>query len=766
MSMCLYIVQVSSFQFQPFYFYIYCSFDVTDSVFRTTSYLSPSTLQAVSSIFSVNSFNLSPLPKSPPHANSVLTAAAMIASAAFQTLTLTILLLLRSISAACIRSCHAPNFPTNHVHVPYPFGFSPSCSIQLNCTSDGTISLHHFPIRTLSSDSLLVNLEAKCNRPITTFQSFFGSNYAPISSNGILLKNCSRPATPCKLPSTAVQTNFELYDCGGVNSSVSCYSEYGTETRFLSYEKVLESECRFLFSSISVATVNVSEISLDVQVVQIGWWIEGDCRCSENADCIHILSPVTRQGAHRCRCREGFVGDGFLDGEGCREEKQDCSASRFLMGKCGGTSRWVPLFGGIAAGILLMVCVGLFFCFIRRRSSLQTQRSTNKLITEASGGIKIPIYPYKEIEKATCGFSDKQMLGTGANGTVYSAKLSNEERVAIKRIKRTDTGSIEKVMNEIKLISAVSHPNLVRLLGCSIEKGEQLLVYEYMPNGTLAEQLQGTRGQGLPWATRLNIANETARAISYLHSHDPPIFHRDIKSSNILLDYNLKSKVADFGLSRLGEIEFSHISTAPQGTPGYLDPQYHQNFQLSDKSDVYSFGVVLVEIITGLKVVDFSRPQDEVNLAALASDRIVKGHLDDIIDRFLIDAQSDPWTLSSIHRVAELAFRCLTYHRDMRPTMTEVSEELEQIRIAKFLESEERHLSMSTSNLSSSSSSSNQCLEHLHLVIKNIAIQNNRPFTRCKTNSINLESPISPQDSWPSDQGSPSASSLLNNVIH
>ena len=116
---------------------------------------------------------------------------------------------------------------------------------------------------------------------------------------------------------------------------------------------------------------------------------------------------------------------------------------------------------------------------------------------------------------------------------------------------------------------------------------------------------------------------------------NPPIYHRDIKSTNILLDYDFNSKVADFGLSRLGMTESSHISTAPQGTPGYLDPQYHQCFHLSDKSDVYSFGVVLAEIITGLKVVDFTRPHTEINLAALAVDKIGSGCIDEIIDPIL-----------------------------------------------------------------------------------------------------------------------------------
>ncbi|KAK6115880.1 hypothetical protein DH2020_008149 [Rehmannia glutinosa] len=179
-----------------------------------------------------------------------------------------------------------------------------------------------------------------------------------------------------------------------------------------------------------------------------------------------------------------------------------------------------------------------------------------------------------------------------------------------------------------------------------------------MPNGTLSQHLQTEKGSKLPWPVRLTIASETAQAISYLHnSIHPPIYHRDIKSSNILLDYNYKSKVADFGLSRLGLIESSHISTAPQGTP------------------------------------------DEINLAAVAVDRIGRGCLDEIIDPFILGGDRDNWTISSVDKVAELAFRCLAFHRDMRPSMMDVAVELEQIRLSKWTYSE---MSVTTSNSSSS----------------------------------------------------------------
>jgi serine/threonine protein kinase len=241
-----------------------------------------------------------------------------------------------------------------------------------------------------------------------------------------------------------------------------------------------------------------------------------------------------------------------------------------------------------------------------------------------------------------------------------------------------------QLTNEIKLISSVSHPNLVQLLGCCIDNGEQILIYEYMPNGTILQHLHPDHGRNaLSWPLRLSIASETAKAIAYLHnSVHPPIYHRDIKSSNILLDQDFNPKVADFGLSRAARIELSHISTAPQGTPGYLDPEYHQNFHLSDKSDVYSFGVVLIEIITAMKVVDFSRGPTEVNLASLAVDWIGRGRVDELVDPLLIKSSSgcDDWIMNSIRKVAELAFRCLAFSKDVRPSMSEVADELELIR--------------------------------------------------------------------------------------
>ncbi|KAH9327132.1 hypothetical protein KI387_007310, partial [Taxus chinensis] len=209
-----------------------------------------------------------------------------------------------------------------------------------------------------------------------------------------------------------------------------------------------------------------------------------------------------------------------------------------------------------------------------------------------------------------------------------------------------------------------------------------LLVYDYASNGTLADHLHGETkaAKKLKWETRLNIALETAQALAYLHfSIKPPILHRDVKSSNILLDQNFRAKVADFGLSRLVPLEVSHISTGPQGTPGYVDPDYHICYRLTDKSDVYSFGVVLAELISAKKAVDITRNNRDIGLANLVVSTIQCGVLEELVDPNLeIDVK--PVVKDMVCRVAELAFRCLAAEKDDRPNMMEVAAQLQEIK--------------------------------------------------------------------------------------
>lgn len=260
-----------------------------------------------------------------------------------------------------------------------------------------------------------------------------------------------------------------------------------------------------------------------------------------------------------------------------------------------------------------------------------------------------------------------------------SGTLKDGRMVAVKRLYENNYKRVEQFMNEVEILSRLQHPNLVKLYGCtSRHSRELLLVYEYIPNGTVADHLHGKQANSgqLNLAVRLKIAIETANALAYLHRQD--IIHRDVKTNNILLDNNFKVKVADFGLSRLFPLDVTHVSTAPQGTPGYVDPEYYQCYQLTSKSDVYSFGVVLIELISSLQAVDINRNRNDINLSNMAIDRIQKHSLGDLVEPDL-GFERDYVVRSMITSVAELGFRCLQQTRDVRPSMDEVLQALREI---------------------------------------------------------------------------------------
>lgn len=221
------------------------------------------------------------------------------------------------------------------------------------------------------------------------------------------------------------------------------------------------------------------------------------------------------------------------------------------------------------------------------------------------------------------------------------------------------------------------------LYGCtSHHSDELLLVYEYVPNHTVYFHLQGdlARTATLPWHIRMKIAIETASSLSYLHASG--IIHRDVKTKNLLLTNSFSVKVADFGLSRLFPHDITHASTAPQGTPGYVDPDYHQCYQLTNKSDVYSFGVVLIELISSKLAVDMNRHKDEINLSNLALKKIQKGEFTELVDPNL-GFDSDNEVKRMIVSVAELAFQCLQREKELRPSMDEVLKVLMRIESGK-----------------------------------------------------------------------------------
>ncbi|KAF7133201.1 hypothetical protein RHSIM_Rhsim09G0104300 [Rhododendron simsii] len=365
-----------------------------------------------------------------------------------------------------------------------------------------------------------------------------------------------------------------------------------------------------------------------------------------------------------------------------------------MDGDAGISKHLILVLGTVIPGVvILLLCLVIIIIWRRNKrnhvSSYISSKNTSSdhlSRTDLEGGsayFGASVFSYAELEQATDDFDPSKELGDGGFGTVYHGKLLDGREVAVKRLYEHNFKRVKQFMNEVEILTRLSHPNLVILYGCtSRHSRELLLVYEYIPNGTVADHLHGDRAKegSLAWPIRMNIAIETARALAYLHLSD--VIHRDVKTDNILLDNDFRVKVGDFGLSRIFPILATHVSTSPQGTPGYVDPEYHRCFQLTEKSDVYSFGVVLVELISSLPAVDINRHRDDINLAYLAVNRIQNHAIHELIDPSL-GFESDPSIERMTFSVAEVAFRCLQLDKDMRPTMEEILEALMEIQAYK-----------------------------------------------------------------------------------
>lgn len=290
-------------------------------------------------------------------------------------------------------------------------------------------------------------------------------------------------------------------------------------------------------------------------------------------------------------------------------------------------------------------------------------------MTRDGHGRSIPfaVYTREEIEAATDSFNKANIVGEGGQGTVYKAVL-RDNPVAVKRCKEVDDSRTKDFVQELVILCRVDHPNIIKLLGCCLQYEAPILVYEFVPNRTLQDLLH-PRNQRcrVTLGTRLKIAAQSAGALAHLHSAERPILHGDVKPANILLGDGWVAKVSDFGCSTIDE----NTQVVPKGTPGYLDPEYLLDYQLTVKNDVYSFGVVLLELLTGKKPLSKQRK----SLTVMFQESMGDGTLHELLDRG-IAAEAN---MAVIRQVAELANQCLLVPGASRPAMRLVAEKLRRL---------------------------------------------------------------------------------------
>ncbi|CAO2043067.1 unnamed protein product [Urochloa humidicola] len=430
---------------------------------------------------------------------------------------------------------------------------------------------------------------------------------------------------------------------------------------------------------------------------------------SSHSKCIEVTDDRTiRHVGYRCRCLSGFEGNPYME-DGCTDI-DECSQPDIYIchgicqnslgsfscthcphgtdtsaRKCKASSTILGIAIGISSGgglLFLAAIAGI----LSRRWKKGVQKRLRKRHFRKNKGILLEqlissdqntsdstkIFSLDELEKATDNFHQSRVVGRGGHGTVYKGILTDQRVAAIKRSKLVANAEIDQFINEVAILSQINHRNVVKLHGCCLESEVPLLVYEFVSNGTLYNLLHGERnGSLLPlsWVERLRIATEVAGALTYLHSAaSMSVLHRDIKSTNVLLNDSYTAKVSDFGASKLIPIDQTHLVTAVQGTFGYLDPEYYRTGLLTDKSDVYSFGVILVELLTRKKPIIENENGEKQNLSNYFLWVMRERHVEEIMDDQVSVEASD----GEIMSFSRLAKECLNLRREARPTMKDV----------------------------------------------------------------------------------------------
>ncbi|XP_065023871.1 putative leucine-rich repeat receptor-like serine/threonine-protein kinase At2g19230 isoform X1 [Musa acuminata AAA Group] len=325
--------------------------------------------------------------------------------------------------------------------------------------------------------------------------------------------------------------------------------------------------------------------------------------------------------------------------------------------------------------VVVLFAAVIILYMLRKKQGLKSSArgTTDKLHNEDELQFENRKFTYRQLQSITDNF--ERIIGKGGFGTVYYGHLENDTEVAVKMLSQSSSQGTKEFLAEAQHLTRVHHKNLVSMVGYCMDGDHLALVYEFMSQGTLKDHIRGTgTAAPLSWEQRLQIALEAALGLEYLHTGcKPPLIHRDVKTTNILLNERLEAKISDFGLSRTFQSDgHSHVSTRVVGTMGYLDPKYYTKNQLSQKSDVYSFGVVLLELITGQPPV--VNDPENTHLVEWVRRRLAKGNIEDVVDPSLQQEN----VVNSAWKVANVALACAAHASSNRPTMSDVVMQLKE----------------------------------------------------------------------------------------
>ncbi|CAH8387860.1 unnamed protein product [Eruca vesicaria subsp. sativa] len=420
---------------------------------------------------------------------------------------------------------------------------------------------------------------------------------------------------------------------------------------------------------------------------------ECEAKCLRDCNCTAYANTDVRDGGSGCVIWNG----GLWDIRSYANGGQDLYvklASADIDVKI--TSHGGIIGSSIGVTILLLISIIIFGYWKRKQKSVITiqtptvdqVRSEDLLINQVvltskryissenkTEDLELPLMEFETLSMATNRFSDANMLGQGGFGIVYKGTLPDGKEIAVKRLSKMSLQGTDEFKNEVRLIARLQHVNLVRLLGCCVDKGEKMLIYEYLENLSLDSHLfDKIRRSTLNWQKRFEITNGIARGLLYLHQDSRfRIIHRDLKASNVLLDKNMTPKISDFGMARIfGQDETEANTRKVVGTYGYMAPEYAMDGIFSMKSDVFSFGVLLLEIISGKRSKGFYNSNRDLNLLGFVWRYWKEGKGIEIVDQIIMDSSSSALQTHEIMRCIQIGLLCVQERAEDRPVMSSV----------------------------------------------------------------------------------------------